>query len=652
MRPIALMLTLIVLPILTVAQPISPPIAPETAAQVVMLETWGRGLLYDLAWTADDTLAAASQLGVWLYTSTGSRLALPRPLEQQPPLLSPDGTRILARTRGAAIAIALLSGGPALTAIASTGTYERYALALTPDNRVLLAVSTEGSATVWDAVSGALLRAFTVEGSVAAAINPAGTIAAVSLTRQDPGSYEIYDVIQLYDVASGARIAELTAPDLEFTYILKFSPDGTRLAAGAADAVYLWDVERAALIARLPTPPFIDVPAGEQPIVLNDFVAWSPDGRRLAVASTDQTYLLNAARAAGMVSGIFVWDVESGERLPAPPPRPGFGGPLAWHPDGDRLAYAAYDGRLRVWSVSAGDDVRVLSDAHYGSAGDLLAFIPQTGQLVTGSYDRLLRLWQNGTLIAQSAPHTGLIRALVVSPDGTQIVSASRFDVVVDRGDSRVRLDFRAADPFALAFDAAGEQVFGASAINQTLLLWSARTDRAAAPDETQFDLPAPIRAALIDPERDRAIIALDDGSVQVYALAANKLETTFTLPAAATALRYHPADPGLLIAGLADGQLIAYRGSTGRIEAQIAEAHGNVITDLAFDPAGALLASASADRTIRLWPASLSDGARPLTTLSGHIDMVTGLAWSADGARLYSGSGDTTVRVWGLPPG
>ncbi|MCS7072531.1 MAG: WD40 repeat domain-containing protein, partial [Anaerolinea sp.] len=476
MRPIACLLMLILLPVLTVAQPASPSIAPETVAQVVHLETWGRGLLYDLAWTPDESLAAASQLGVWLYSPDGSRLALSRPPEQDPPLLSPDGTRVLMRTRGGRIAIAPLISGPAQT-LDEDGIYEEHAISLTPDNSILFAVADDGSASAWDVASGTRISHFSTGQPLAAAINPAGTIAAVALTRQEANSYNTYDVIQLYDVASGAPIAELTDRDLDFALALQFSPDGARLATGAADAIYVWDVERAALAARLPTPPFIDVPAGEQPIVLNDFVAWSPDRTRLAAVSTAQTYLITAARAAGLVSGVYIWDLDLRRALPAPPPRPGFGGPLAWHPDGDRLAYAAYDGRLRVWSVSAADDVRSFSAEHYGSAGDVLALIPQTGQIVTGSYERMLRLWQDGTLIAQSAPHTGAIGALAVGPDGTQIVSASRFDLVVDQGDRRIRLDFRAADPFALAFDAAGERLFGASALNQTLWLWSARTD-------------------------------------------------------------------------------------------------------------------------------------------------------------------------------
>ncbi len=76
---------------------------------------------------------------------------------------------------------------------------------------------------------------------------------------------------------------------------------------------------------------------------------------------------------------------------------------------------------------------------------------------------------------------------------------------------------------------------------------------------------------------------------------------------------------------------------------------HDGVICDLAWSPDGNTLASASRDRTIRLWntdPWGLRD------TLSGHTSWVKSLDWSADSGLLASGSRDQSVRIWDLREG
>jgi len=68
----------------------------------------------------------------------------------------------------------------------------------------------------------------------------------------------------------------------------------------------------------------------------------------------------------------------------------------------------------------------------------------------------------------------------------------------------------------------------------------------------------------------------------------------------------------------------------------------------VAFSPDGQTLASASKDRTIKLW--DLRNGL--LRTLSGHSDAVRTVAISPDGQTLASGSWDKTIKVWNLHNG
>jgi len=64
------------------------------------------------------------------------------------------------------------------------------------------------------------------------------------------------------------------------------------------------------------------------------------------------------------------------------------------------------------------------------------------------------------------------------------------------------------------------------------------------------------------------------------------------------------------------------------------------------FSPDGKMLATAGADRLVRLWEAETGQFIR---TLFGHAMSVTGLCFSRDGKTLYSAGLDKTVRAWRL---
>jgi WD40 repeat protein len=70
-----------------------------------------------------------------------------------------------------------------------------------------------------------------------------------------------------------------------------------------------------------------------------------------------------------------------------------------------------------------------------------------------------------------------------------------------------------------------------------------------------------------------------------------------------------------------------------------------NIVTHIAFSPAGDLLAGATdADDTVKLW--SVRRHVK-LRELFGHSESVTGLAFSPDGRLIATSSLDRTARVW-----
>jgi WD40 repeat protein len=71
---------------------------------------------------------------------------------------------------------------------------------------------------------------------------------------------------------------------------------------------------------------------------------------------------------------------------------------------------------------------------------------------------------------------------------------------------------------------------------------------------------------------------------------------------------------------------------------------HATGLRGVAFSPDGALLATASTGRTARLWDPGTGECVR---TLTGHAEAVHGVAFSPDGRLLATASVDRTARLW-----
>ncbi|MBW4670291.1 MAG: CHAT domain-containing protein [Cyanomargarita calcarea GSE-NOS-MK-12-04C] len=72
-------------------------------------------------------------------------------------------------------------------------------------------------------------------------------------------------------------------------------------------------------------------------------------------------------------------------------------------------------------------------------------------------------------------------------------------------------------------------------------------------------------------------------------------------------------------------------------------EKHKDEVTDVSFSPDGKIIATASKDKTVKLW--SL-DGAQ-IQTLKGHKDWVRSVRFSSTGKTIATASWDGTVKLW-----
>ena len=314
-----------------------------------------------------------------------------------------------------------------------------------------------------------------------------------------------------------------------------FSPDGKTLASASSDkTIKLWNLQARKEIATL---------TGHSSQVWS--VAFSPDGKTLASASLDQT--------------IKLWNLQARKQLATLTGHSDRVNSVAFSPDGLTLASASSDNSIKLWNLQARKQIATLTG--HSSYVSSVAFSPDGKTLASASFDKTIKLWnlQTRKQIATLTGHSGKVWRVAFSPDGKTLASASD---------------------------------------DNSIKLWNLQAQKEIA---TLIGHSSPVYSVAFSPEGKTLASASDDKTIKLWNLQTQK-------------------------------------------ELKTLSGHSDSVYSVTFSPDGLTLASASSDKSIKLWNLQAQ---KEIATLTGHSNKVLTVVFSPDGKTLASASYDKTIKLW-----
>lgn len=302
---------------------------------------------------------------------------------------SPDGKCIVTASLDNTARVWDTQSGIGLVTLAGHARFV-FSAAFSPNGRRIVTASHDGTARIWDAESGKSL--FPLKGHEAcvysASFNHDGRCIVTASFDKTSRIWNAENGKKLFTLEGHEKIVRSAA----------FSPDDKRILTASADkTARIWDAEKGKELFTLEHQYRVSC------------TVFSPDGKLIVTASNC------TAR---------IWDAKDGKLLHALEGHKAIIDAVAFSPDGKHIATASSDSTAQIWEAETGKALATLR----GHVDYVISvgFSPDGKQVVTASNDSTARIWEveTGKELLTLRGHASLLESAVFSPDGKRVVTA------------------------------------------------------------------------------------------------------------------------------------------------------------------------------------------------------------------------------------
>ena len=269
---------------------------------------------------------------------------------------------------------------------------------------------------------------------------------------------------------------------------------------------------------------------------------------------------------------------------------------VAVTPDGSQMVTGGYDGSVHVWSMSSGEEVMVLEG--HSNHIKRVTLTPDGTHVISCSVDKTVRVWgmHTGEAVFVLEGHKGIVEEVSVTPDSSKVVSISAKDGirVWDLSTGMEVLAIKSLGIRSMVITKDGSQIVTWS--KEMLCVWGLVTGK----QEMQWPCCVESSHALAVTPDGCHVVSCTDGA-HLWNLSTGAEVMVFHADAELTAVAVTP-DGCHVVAGSGSGTVHVWSISTGK-EVTVLQGHTSRVNVVTVSPDGCHVVSCSCeDGTVRVW--------------------------------------------------